>query len=121
MKKMMKTYQFLMLFILSFCLNACGDFTHFQQHADEQFGDQHFKTAIALIELHKVRFGEYPASLDDLKYTGDWDLLALNSVSYHKVDNGYHLDILKGWVGQPKLNYPQEFWQGIGLKQSNAK
>jgi hypothetical protein len=28
---------------------------------DNLFGDQHLKTAVALIELHKVRFGKYPA------------------------------------------------------------
>jgi hypothetical protein len=28
---------------------GCG---RFQKQADAQFGDQHFKTAIALIELH---------------------------------------------------------------------
>jgi len=27
-----------------------------RQQADAQFGDQNFKSAIALIELHKVRF-----------------------------------------------------------------
>jgi hypothetical protein len=36
---------------------------------DAQFGDQHFKTAISLIELHKIRTGGYPESLKDLKFT----------------------------------------------------
>ena len=40
---------------------------------DRKFGDQHLKTAVALIELHKVRYGEYPETLDDLTYTGEWD------------------------------------------------
>jgi hypothetical protein len=31
------------------------------------------------IELHKVRFGEYPNSLDGLKFVGDWDRIALSS------------------------------------------
>jgi hypothetical protein len=31
------------------------------------FGDQHFKTAIALVELHRVRTGTYPSSLRDIK------------------------------------------------------
>src|SRR6266849_792511 len=29
--------------------------------------DQRFKTAIGLIELHRVRFGSYPNSLDDIQ------------------------------------------------------
>jgi hypothetical protein len=44
---------------------------------DQKFGDQHLKTAVALIELHKVRYGEYPETLDDLRYTGEWDAIAL--------------------------------------------
>ena len=37
---------------------------------DNEFGDQHLKTSVALIELHKVRYGRYPDSLSDLKFTG---------------------------------------------------
>ena len=40
---------------------------------DELFGKQHLSTAVALIELHKVRLGQYPQSLKDLKFTGEWD------------------------------------------------
>ncbi|MBK6836368.1 MAG: hypothetical protein IPG89_19740, partial [Bacteroidetes bacterium] len=43
----------------------------FKEGANKQFGDQHFKTAISLIELHKIRFGEYPATLDSIKYSGE--------------------------------------------------
>jgi hypothetical protein len=31
--------------------------------------------------LHKVRYGKYPDSLSDLKFTGEWDQIALQSVS----------------------------------------
>ena len=31
-----------------------------KEQANQKFGDQHFKTAISLIELHKIREGEYP-------------------------------------------------------------
>ena len=92
----------------------------FKQEADAKFGDQHFKTAIALIELHKLRHGSYPEQLQDLTFTGDWDAIALNSVSYHRVGDGYELDIARGWVGQPTLSYPPEFWKGLGLVASNV-
>jgi hypothetical protein len=107
------------LAILSFTasFSACA----FQREADQKFGDQHFKTAIALIELHKIRFGEYPATLKDLKFTGDWDQIALNSVDYKREGNGYELNVTKGWVGRPELKYPDEFWKGIGLVKSNMK
>lgn len=92
-----------------------------RKEADKAFGDQHFKTAIALIELHKVRFGEYPSSLKDLKFVGEWDRAALMSVSYRRLSNGYELDVVRGWVGQPELRYPEEFWKGLGIVKSNMK
>src|SRR5271169_319211 len=50
---------------------------------DNMFGDQHLKTAVALIELHKIRYGKYPDTMRDLKFTGQWDQLALVSVGYY--------------------------------------
>jgi ABC-type siderophore export system fused ATPase/permease subunit len=78
-------------------------------------------SALALIELHKIRFGEYPASLKDLKFLGEWDQIALNSVAYKRLENGYELNVVRGWVGRPELNYPAEFWRGLGLVRSNMK
>jgi len=43
-----------------------------------KFGDQHFKTVIALVELQKLRSGAYPEQLKDLQFTGDWDAIAIN-------------------------------------------
>lgn len=93
-----------------------------QEQANQQFGDQHFKTAIALVELHKTRFGQYPETLDELNYLGDWDKIIFQSVKYEKLDEGYALDLVNGWIGKPEnLNYPIEFWNGIGVKKSNLK
>lgn len=93
----------------------------FQKEADVKFGDQNFKSAIALIELHKVRFGEYPKALSELKYTGDWDKIYLGGVEYKRLENGYELNATRGWVGKPELQYPDEFWKGLGLVKSNIK
>jgi|ERR1041385_8937295 len=113
-----RPHSFIIAFvILATSFSACA----FQKEADQKFGDQHFKTVISLIELHKVRFGEYPSSLKDLKFTGEWDQLALNSVEYKRVGNGYELNVTKGWVGKPELRYPDEFWRGLGLVKSNMK
>ena len=98
-------------------LTAC----EFQKQADAKFGDQHFKTAISLIELHKLRFGKYPEKLGELKYVGDWDQLALVSVEYHRLDKGYELNLKRGWIGKPDISYPEEFWKGLGLSKSNMK
>jgi|GEM_PF-542532 len=91
-----------------------------KQEADAKFGDQGFKTVISLIELHKIRFGHYPESLSELKYTGDWDPIAINSVHYQRIGDGYELDIVRGWVGQPTLSYPADFWHGLGVVSSNV-
>lgn len=92
-----------------------------KQEFDNQFGDQHFKTVIALVELHKLRYGGYPASLAELKHTGGWDGIALGSVEYRRLRDGYALDLVRGWVGTPQLSYPPDFWQGLGIKDSNVK
>lgn len=94
----------------------------FKEQANQKFGDQHFKTAIALIELHKIRYGDYPSSLDSLTYLGDWDEIIFNSVRYKKLSDGYELDLVNGVLGKPDaLEYPAEFWNGLGLKHSNLK
>ncbi len=87
---------------------------------DNMFGDQNLKTAIALIELNKVRYGKYPDTLRDLKFTGQWDQLALNSVAYYpNADRTrYYIEVERGWVGKPRLQMPDEFWQGTGYDPS---
>jgi hypothetical protein len=92
-----------------------------QKEADAKFGDQHFKTAIALIELHKIRFGEYPKDLNDLKFVGEWDRIIYSSVEYIRLEGGYELNISRGWVARPELEYPPDFWKGLGLIRSNVK
>jgi len=84
------------------------------------FGDQHLKTTVALVELHKVRYGKYPDSLRDLKFTGQWDQLALQSVAYYPnaERNAYYIEVRRGWVGKPNLEMPAEFWQGTGYSRS---
>ena len=83
---------------------------------DKLFGDQHLKTAVALIELHKVRNGEYPATLDDIKFEGGWDIAALKSVSYRaNADRtAYYIEVERGWIGKPKLEMPEGFWRNTG-------
>lgn len=114
----MKQIIIIGLFALTF--SSC-DFINFQEKANAKFADQHFKTAVANIELYNIRYGQYPSSLDSLDFLGDWDMMIFESLSYEKLDTGYRLDITKGIVTstQADLKYPKEFWQGLGLKQSN--
>jgi hypothetical protein len=89
------------------------------EHMSNQFGDQHFKTAIALVELHNIRYGEYPETISDLRFTGDWDPIALQSVEYERVPEGYRLKIKRGIGIKHDVEYPDEFWQGLGIVRSN--
>jgi len=84
---------------------------------ENKFGDQHLKTSVALIELHKVRYGTYPSKISDIKFTGDWDMIHLGSVDYYvnETRTRYYVGVGRGWVGKPTIELPQEFWQGTGF------
>lgn len=86
---------------------------------DQKFGDQNLKTVVALIELHKVRYGKYPGKLSDLKFIGDWDGMALKSVSYYPNSDrtAYYVEVQRGWIGKPHIEMPEEFWQGTGYNE----
>jgi hypothetical protein len=90
---------------------------------DRQFGDQHIKTAVALIELHKVRNGRYPEDLGKLRHTGPWDLIALQNVRYVAAPDGasYFVEVQRGWIGKPALELPSDFWQGTGYNPKLAE
>jgi hypothetical protein len=87
---------------------------------DNMFGDQHLKTVVALLELHKVRYGKYPDTFRDLKFVGQWDGIALRSVSYYPSADRtrYYVEVQRGWIGKPSLEMPDEFWQGTGYSSS---
>jgi hypothetical protein len=97
--------------------------SHFWRGPDVQFGDQHLKTAVALIELHHVRFGRYPDRLSDLQFVGDWDRIALNSVSYRSNAAGtrYCVQVERGWIAKPQLTMPPLFWKGTGYDAALCK
>jgi hypothetical protein len=83
---------------------------------DDKFGDQHLKTTVALLELHKIRYGRYPKSLQDLRFNGDWDQIWLQGMRYVVSPDGtkYCVEVERGWIGKPVLSYPAEFWQRTG-------
>jgi len=96
--------------------------------AQGMFADQEFKKAIAHIELHKLRNGTYPRSLDELQFLSAIDSTMLRVVEYHKLDSGYELNIhfkfptlTDGQETRARLSYPPEFWKGLGCVRSNAK
>lgn len=86
---------------------------------DRMFGDQHLKTSVALIELHKLRYGEYPETLEHLNYTGEWDTIALQSVEYtpNADRTAYYVEVERGWARKPELEMPPGFWRGTGYRE----
>ncbi len=94
----------------------------------QMLADQHFKSAVGAIELHKLRNGKYPASLHELKYLNSMDSAMFNFVEYKSFDSLYELNVkgeypsLTGGKEMNKINlkYPKEFWKGLGCARSNA-
>ena len=92
------------------------------------FADQDFKRAIGQIELHKLRYGNYPNSLSELKFLSVMDSSMLSQVEYQRLDTVYELNLTSSF---PKINndgmhevdlkYPEEFWQGLGCVKSNLR
>jgi hypothetical protein len=83
--------------------------------------DQNFKKAIALIELHNIRFGDYPENLQEenfREFLGEWDKFIYNAVTYSKLDGGYELNLNSQEFLQ--LEYPSAFWNGLGLIKTNV-
>ncbi len=114
-------HKYCVLFIVCLLFFSCFP-DKFKNEAGKKFGDQNFKTSIALIELYNTREGEYPDSLSQLKFTGDWDQAALQSVKYTKLSDGYELDLVNTpFGGIDSLKYSSDFWKGLGLKKSNIK
>lgn len=91
--------------------------------------DQEFKKAIAQIELHKLRNGSYPASLSELKFLTVMDSSIFSSVEYKRLDSVYELNLKLEFPSsidgegtkRVKLQYPPEFWNGLGCVKSNVK
>ena len=85
---------------------------------NNQFGDQWLKSAVAQLELHKLRYGKYPKTLHDLKYLGPMDSILYNVAYYPNADlTAYYVEVKTGFLGKPTLEYPDEFWQGTGFRK----
>jgi hypothetical protein len=98
------------------------------KQAQEMLADQEFKKAIAQIELHKLRNGNYPASLSELEFLTQIDSSFFSVVAYTRLDSGYELNLemrsasfTNDTTGSVDLHYPPEFWKGLGCVKSNAR
>jgi hypothetical protein len=96
--------------------------------AQTMMADQQFKSAIAQVELHKLRNGAYPNSLSELQFLSAMDSSMFHSIKYTRLDTAYEMNIdldVPSFDGKSKkrinLTYPPEFWKGLGCIKSNAK
>ena len=84
--------------------------------------DQQFKNTIAQIELHKLRYGTYPASLGDIKFVPAMDsLYKFHDLEYNLLDSGYELNLNIKNGANVELRFPDEYWKGLGCVKSNVK
>lgn len=96
--------------------------------AQQMVADQEFKKAIAQVELHKLRNGSYPNSLSELQFLSSADSTIFTYVEYNRLDTVYELNLKRPFLSMdgskmamPQLNYPPDFWKGLGCIKSNLK
>ena len=70
--------------------------------------DPQLVTAVRLIELHKLRYGEYPAALSDIRFRGLWDFM--QGVRYCRAPARDHYFV----SGPAQVVMPDAFWKGTG-------
>jgi len=85
-----------------------------------QEADQWFKTGIALVELHRIRFGAYPSSLDELAYLGTRDRAAVAGLRYERLAEGYALEIVMPRGSAVHISYAADFWRRLGIRRTNV-
>lgn len=113
----MRKIGFILVCVIS--LSACDPMS-LMPGAQQKFADQGFKTMIALVELHRIRTGAYPNELTEIRFTGDWDPIYQQFVTYKKLDKGYKLDVKDQKLAKSMV-YPRDFWSGLGLAATNVQ
>ncbi len=115
----------LIVIIIVLMLSACINKEKIEENLkelDKLHADRCFKSAIAVLELHKLRFGKYPDAFNKLLFLNAFEKKEIEYVEYKKLPNGYELNlIIAKFKSEINLNYPSEFWQGLGLRKSNLK
>ena len=119
-----------LIFLLISCIpeNMKDEMKQNMEMMQRMLAHQQFKNAIGHVELHKLRTGDYPASLKQLQFLTMMDSSMFQFLEYHKLEEGYELNVnaefptLTGGEQAPvKLLYPLEFWKGLGCVKSNAR
>jgi hypothetical protein len=77
------------------------------------------RLAAGQLELHRLRCGRYPPTLDDIEYLDEWHRGMLMMVRYRTNSEGtaYYIESL-GMLGRPvELDLPEGFWHGTGFDE----
>lgn len=129
----MKPATYPLLIALLFTLPACfpedmkKKMNDTMKEVQTNLADQTFRKTLGEIELHKLRYQKYPASLTEIRFLNKMDSMNFHSVEYHLLDSGYELNLiqkaanLNGHQTEITVEYPDEFWQGLGCVKSNLK
>jgi hypothetical protein len=129
----MKSVTHSLFIVLWFTLSACfpddmkKKMNDAMTEVQTSMADQTFRKTLGDIELHKIRYGKYPASLTEIKFLNKMDSMNFHSVEYHLLDSGYELNLIQkaaninGRQTEITVVYPDEFWQGLGCVKSNLK
>jgi hypothetical protein len=48
------------------------------------------------------------AAMADLRFLGAWDQNWISAVEYRRLEDGYELNLTRGFVGAPDLKYPTD-------------
>src|SRR5574337_1826768 len=83
------------------------------KQSQKMMAGMNFIHAINYIEVYKLRNGEYPESLSQIKFTSEFDGAVFSSLEYQKLDSGYVLNTVMRYSNMNgaqdslvKLNYP---------------
>jgi len=72
---------------------------------------------VSLIELHRLRNGQYPATLDELEYLGQWDGISVSGMDYAPApDHSAYFLQPRSTRARTVATMPEEFWRGTGYR-----
>jgi hypothetical protein len=77
---------------------------------------QAMNRAVGLVELHRIRYGRYPADLTDLRFLSRLDSSLLGWLEYAASEDGsaYYLAVARDRPGAEDVTWPAEYWEGTG-------
>lgn len=81
-------------------------------------GPKAMNKGVGLVELHRARYGRYPATLSDLTFLGGPDRAELGWLEYASSEDGsaYFLAVARDFHEADEVTWPTEYWEGTGYE-----